>query len=120
MRMFFLVFCLFSFSFSECEIEKLKKNYKVKMKEGLADIEFISNIIKIKIKEKTSKYKYKNLSYEVTLVIDEKGKICYYPIKKSNNEEYNEIIENFIKEENGKIYYNDPILRKMNITFKPF
>ncbi|MDD3008402.1 MAG: hypothetical protein PHQ70_05985 [Arcobacter sp.] len=46
-----------------------------------------------------------NLKYIVKMDIDKNYKIKYTPFKKSTNEKYNQVIEDFIRQENGKIYF---------------
>ena len=83
------------------------------------DGETIQTIIKERIGNKFDNFRNQNISTIVELNIKENGEMNYKIIQYSKNEEFNKIIENFIKEENGKIYYSNPKMTKIRIDFKP-
>jgi len=121
MKILFLIFCTFSIVFPICNDNNLKKISKTKYnEENKKEFEEINKIIVDNLKNGIKKFDNKNLLYNVQLTIDENGEFCYYSIKKSDNEEYNKFIEKFIENENGKIYYENKIFKRISIDIKPF
>ena len=122
MRIIIIMLCLFSVGFSVCndKYEKGENKRQPSIKKGQKDIERIQKIMTENLKEDMKKFNNKSLLYKVVLTINKNGEMCYYSIEKSKDEEYNKFIEKFIKNENGKIYYNDPIISEVNIDIKPF
>ena len=122
MRIIFLIFFLFSFSFSDCEDKSFYKPSKTVFKkdnpEHVKEMELLSAIISANTRAKLLKFKNQNLSADVMIRVNNFGEYCFKIQKYSNNKEFNETIQNFINEENGKMYFENPIFKSILITFK--
>lgn len=120
MKVIILIFCLFSIGFAVCNERYINNPSRTKINEETKEeLEKIHKIIVNALGDGIKKFPDKSLTYNINLIIEENGEFCYYGWKKSNNEEYNKFIEDFMKRENGKIYYNNPKVKKININFKP-
>ena len=122
MRIIFLIFCLFSFSFSDCEDKSFHKPSRTVFKkdnpEHVKEMELLSAILSANTRAKLLKFKNQNLSVDVIIRVNDFGEYCFKIQKYSNNKEFNETIQNFINEDNGKIYFENPIFKAILFTFK--
>ena len=122
MRIIFLIFCLFSFGSSDCNEKNFFKPSRTIFKkdnpEHIKEMELLSAIISANSRAKLLEFKNQDLKVEVLIRVNIFGEYCFKIQKYSNNKEFNETIQNFINEENGKMYFENPIFKSILFTFK--
>lgn len=122
MRVIFLMFCLFSIGFSVCNENNLPKISKIHYKKNNQDhkkeFDIISRILVVNMNNRLSKFD-KDLKAVVQVKVSNLNEYCFKIIEYSKNNEFNKVLQNFLNEENGKIYIKEPIFKIFNIDLKP-
>lgn len=125
MRIIFLIFCLFSFSFSKCDGTEFsifakpnKSKYDKNNPNDVKEMDMIRKIITINLNNRLSRFKNQNLETKVLIKVNELGEYCFKITEYSKNNEFNQVIQNFLNEESEKKYYENPKFKSILFTFK--
>lgn len=87
--------------------------------EHIKEAKSIQNTIKINLKDRLDKFRNQNLETVVEVEVNEEGKYYFKIIKNSTNKDYDKTIQEFLNEENGKKYYENPNFLRLRISFIP-
>jgi hypothetical protein len=87
--------------------------------EHVKELDTVQETIIKNLGNRLDKFKNQYLRATIELNVIENGKYYFKIIKYSNNKEYDKTIQNFINEENGKIYYINPKFLRVRIDLKP-
>ena len=122
MRVIFLMFCLFSIGFSVCNENNLPKiskiHYKKNNQDHVKEFDIVSKILEVNVNNRFSKFD-ESLKAVVQVKVSNLNEYCFKIIEYSKNDEFNKVLQNFLNEENGKIYIKEPIFKIFNIDLKP-